>query len=166
MDLTVAVHLRVADYFYTRAMILMKHQNYSEANKSLGKVMEEAVAAFSHITVLPSGRPKTDLLKDASRAQQFVILAEIATNSYDHSSNEIVPFARLEDDIKLMIYDLVDNAVGQIQRFQDRNPAEGYCGGGQRRKIMEALLQADFSDFGKDGLLYDLLLEGDGYWGF
>ena len=53
MDLTVAVHLRVAAHFYTRAMILMKHQNYSEANKSLEKVMEEAVAAFSHITVLP-----------------------------------------------------------------------------------------------------------------
>ena len=60
------------------------------------KVRDPAFAAFSRAVLRPG--PKTEIAKEASWAQQLVILSQVTVNSYDTDSSKILPFAQLPSE--------------------------------------------------------------------
>ena len=146
--------LMQSEFFFENAMILRQHGDEFGAVEEMKKVRDPAFTAFTH-AVLRSG-PKTE--KEASRAQQLVILSRILVKSYDSNSDEIIPFALLDDETKTKIKDLIELPVRLLQRFHDTEEEESHYGEQKRLYIMESLLEKDFEDFREKELLHNLFV--------
>ena len=146
--------LMQSEFFFENAMILRQHGDEFGAVEEMKKVRDPTFTAFTH-AVLRSG-PKTKNMKEASRAQQPVILSQILVNSYNGNSDEIIPFALLDNETK--IKDLIELPVRLLQRFHDIEEEESHYGEQKRLYIMESLLEKDFEDFREKELLHDLFV--------
>ena len=146
--------LMQSEFFFENAMILRQHGDEFGAVEEMKKVRDPTFTAFTH-AVLRSG-PKTE--KEASRAQQLVILSRILVKSYDSNSDEIIPFTLLDDETKTKIKDLIELPVRLLQRFHDIKEEESHYGEQTRLYIMESLLEKDFEDFREKELLHDLFV--------
>ena len=156
MEVSLYAPLMLSEFFFENAMIFKQHGDDFGAMEEMKKVRDPAFTAFSQ-AVLRSG-PKAENMKEASRAQQLVILSQIILNSYDRDSNKIIPFAQLESEKKSLIKDLIGFPVRLLQRFHDPDAEKGHRGGEKRQYIVESLLKKDFADFSEEGLLHNLLV--------
>ena len=145
-----------SEFFFENARILRKHGDDFGAVEEMKKVRDPAFTAFTHAVLRPG--PKTENMKEASRAQQLVILSQILVNSYDSNSDKIIPFALLDDETKTKIKDLIELPVRLLQRFHDTEEEESHYGEQKRLYITESLLEKDFEDFKEEELLHDLFV--------
>ena len=148
--------LMQSEFFFENAMILSHHGDCSGAMEDMKKLRDPAFTAFSHAVLRPG--PKTENMKEASRALQLVILSQIMVNSYDSDSDKILPFALLDDETKTKIQDLIELPVRLLQRFHDIEEEECHYGEQKRLYIMESLLEKDFEDFREKELLHNLFV--------
>ena len=148
--------LMQSEFFFENARILRKHGDDFGAVEEMKKVRDPAFTAFTHAVLRPG--PKTENMKEASGAQQLVILSQILVNSYDSNSDKIIPFALLDDETKTKIKDLIELPVRLLQRFHDTEEEESHYGEQKRLYITESLLEKDFEDFKEEELLHDLFV--------
>ena len=156
MDISLCAPLMLSEFFFENATILRKHGDDCGAIAEMKKVRDPAFAAFSRAVLRPG--PKTEISKEASWAQQLVILSQITINSYDTDSSKILPFAQLASEKKSLIKNLIGYPVSLLLRFHDPEAEKGDRGKEKRQQIVESLLEKDFADFGEEGLLHNLLV--------